>query len=80
MNRSNMVKRNIRLFTRQMAAEQGSWPYELYHLGRFAADALRTLDQRNPCALLVREAAKDVTAFYERYAAFIAASHLPRQH
>ncbi len=74
MNQPNQKKRGIRAFTRQMEAEQATWPDNLRKLGHHLLDALTSMDVPNPSRIIVREAAKDEAAFNEAYAAFMGAA------
>ena len=48
-----------------------SWPLDLIAAGNRALFAIKTLDQPNVAAPLVRDAATDLKAFNEAYAAFM---------
>ncbi len=66
----NTAKRDARAFERFYAEASPAWPDDLKRLGTFAMLALKTLDQPKPGDVLIREAAKDLKAFTEAYAAF----------
>ncbi len=68
----NQAKRDARAFERWFAEASPTWPDDLKRLGTVAMLALKTLDQPNPAEILVREAAKDLAAFNEAYAAHMA--------
>lgn len=72
MNNPNTAKHDARAFERWINEASPSWPDDLKKLGTFALLALKTLDVPKPPELMVREAAKDMAAFLEAYAAHIA--------
>jgi hypothetical protein len=72
MNEPNQAKRDIRAFERWLANDSATWPPELQALAQRKLLALRTRDQENLPPVMERENQKDIDAFDEAHAAFIA--------
>ena len=69
---TDTAKRDARAFERWYAEASPTWPPELQRLGKFAELALKSITHPNTGDLMMREAAKDLAAFNEAYAAFMA--------